>query len=135
MLKVVLDTNVLISAIISDGKSRELLKKGIANQYRIITSDLILKELETVLCRPKFKTRQEEVNRIIHALNKTAHVVAVKTTIKAVKKDPQDDMIIETALDGEAQIIVTGDNHLLALERFQDIRIITIEEMLTYLKK
>ena len=74
MLKVVLDTNVLISAIISDGKSRELLKKGIANQYRIITSDLILKELETVLCRPKFKTRQEEVNRIIHALNKTAHV-------------------------------------------------------------
>ena len=135
MLKVVLDTNVLISSIISDGKSRELLKKGIANQYRIITSDLILKELETVLCRPKFKTRQEEVNRIIHALNKTAHVVAVKTTIKAVKKDPQDDMIIETALDGEAQIIVTGDNHLLALERFQDIRIITIEEMLTYLKK
>lgn len=135
MLKVVLDTNVLISSIISDGKSRELLKKGIANQYRIITSDLILKELETVLCRPKFKTRQEEVNRIIHALNKTAHVVAVKTTIKAVKKDPQDDMIIETALDGEAQIIVTGDNHLLALERFQEIRIITIEEMLTYLKK
>ena len=44
MLRVVLDTNVLVSAIISDGKSRELLKKGLANQYSIITSDLILKE-------------------------------------------------------------------------------------------
>jgi predicted nucleic acid-binding protein len=43
MLRAVLDTNVLVSAIISDGKSRELLKRGITNQYSIVTSDLILK--------------------------------------------------------------------------------------------
>jgi uncharacterized protein len=61
MLRVVLDTNVLVSAIISDGKSRELLKKGITNQYAILISDLILKELIVVLRRPKFKISEDEV--------------------------------------------------------------------------
>ena len=60
MLRAVLDTNILVSAIISDGKSRELFKMGITNQYSIVISDLILKELATVLRRPKFKTSEEE---------------------------------------------------------------------------
>ena len=55
MLRAVLDTNVLISAIISDGKPRKLLEKGITSQFSIVTSDLILKEFVTVLSRPKFK--------------------------------------------------------------------------------
>jgi hypothetical protein len=135
MLRAVLDTNVLVSAIISDGKARTLLKKAIANQYHFVTSDLILKELATVLCRPKFKTTQKEVSRIIYALSKTAEVVDVKTKIEAVKEDPKDNMIIETALDGESQIIVTGDNHLLALEHFGAIKILTIDEMLTRLNE
>lgn len=134
MRRAVLDTNVMVSAVISDGKARELLKKGIENEYRIVTSELILKELMTVLCRPKFKTSQEEANGIIIALRKTAAVVDVKTRIEAVKEDTKDDMLIETALDGEAHVIVTGDNHLLKLKRFRTIKIITIKEMLTCLK-
>ena len=81
MLRVVLDTNVLVSAIISDGKSRELLRKGIANQFSIVTSDLILKELATVLHRPKFKTSEDEINRIILALMRSAEVVSVKSKL------------------------------------------------------
>ena len=133
MLRVVLDTNVLVSAIISDGKSRELLKRGIANQYLLVTSDLILKELVTVLRRPKFKTSEDEVHRTILALIRTADVVSVKTKLKAVKEDPKDDMIIETAVDGEADMIVTGDGHLLALETFRGIKILTVEKMLACL--
>ncbi len=64
MLRVVLDTNVLVSAIISNGKSRELLKKGITNQYSILISDLILKELIVVLRRPKFKISEDEVQKL-----------------------------------------------------------------------
>ena len=135
MLRVVLDTNVLVSAIISDGKSRELLKRGIINEYSIVTSDLILKELVTVLRRPKFKTSEDEVHRIILALVRTGDVVSVKTKIKAVKEDPKDNMIIETAIDGEANIIVTGDSHLLALKTFRGIKISTIEEMFTCLRE
>ena len=102
------------------------------NQFRIVTSDLILKELATVLSRPKFKTSQKEINKITEALSKTADVVNVRTKIKG---DPKDDMLIETALDGEAPIVITGDNHLLALGHFEAIRRISIEEMLTRLKK
>lgn len=135
MLRVVLDTNVLVSAIISDGKARILFKKGIASHYRIVTSNLILKELSTVLSRPKFNTNQIEIIRITKAIENIADVTSVKTKVKVVVQDPNDNMVIETALDGGAQIIITGDNHLLALEHFGAIKIITIEEMLTYLEK
>jgi putative PIN family toxin of toxin-antitoxin system len=72
MFRAVLDTNVLVSAIISNGKSRELLKKGIANQYSIVISDLILKELITVMRRPKFQISEDELQRTILALIRTA---------------------------------------------------------------
>ena len=134
MLRIVLDTNVLVSAIISDGKSRELLKKGIANQYSIVMSDLILKELITVLRRPKFELSEDELQRTILALIRTAEVVNVKTKIRAVKEDPKDDMIIETAIDGCADTIVTGDNHLLALKCFRGIKATTVEKMLVFLQ-
>jgi putative PIN family toxin of toxin-antitoxin system len=130
MLRVVLDTNVLVSAIISDGKSRELLRRGIAKQFSIVTSDSLLKELVIVLRRPKFKTSEDEVHRIILALMRTAEVVSVKSKLRAVKEDPKDDMVIETAYDGSIDMIVTGDSHLLALENFRGIKITTVEKML-----
>jgi putative PIN family toxin of toxin-antitoxin system len=134
MLRVVLDTNVLVSAIISDGKSRELLRRGISKQFSIITSDLILKELTVVLRRPKFKTSPDEVQRVIVSLMRTAEVVNVTSKIKAVKEDPKDDMVVETAYDGNADMIVTGDSHLLVLNNFKKIKIVSVEQMLSYLK-
>ena len=133
MLKAVLDTNVLVSAVISDGKARQLLKKGIAGKYRIVTSDLILNELAVVLRRPKFKTSEEEIQRITTALSRTANILAVKTKLEVVKADPKDDMVIETAMDGEADLIVSGDNHLLELGTYKAIEIVTIDKMLEYL--
>ena len=133
MLRVVLDTNVLVSALISDGKSRELLKMGIVKQYAIVISDLILKELALVLSRPKFKTSQDEVQRVIVALMRTAEVVNVTSKLKAVKEDPKDDMIVDTAYDGNANMIVTGDSHLLALNEYREIKIVTVDKMIAYL--
>jgi uncharacterized protein len=133
MLKAVLDTNVLVSAVISDGKARQLLKKGIVGKYRIVSSDLILNELVVVLCRPKFKTSEAEIQRITAALSRTADIITVKTKIEVVKADPKDDMVIETAIDGKANLIVSGDNHLLGLGSFREIEIVTIEKMLEYI--
>jgi putative PIN family toxin of toxin-antitoxin system len=135
MLRVVLDTNILVSAIIFGGKSRKLLKKGITKRYSIVISDLILRELVTVLRRPKFRTNEDEVHRTILALIRTADVVNVKAKTNVVKEDPKDNMIIETAIDGEADLIVTGDRHLLELESYRGIRIVTAQEMFAILKK
>jgi putative PIN family toxin of toxin-antitoxin system len=133
MLRVVLDTNVLVSAIISDGKPRELFRKGIESQFSIVTSDPMLKELSRVLRRPKFKTNPSEIHRITFALLSSTEVVSVKTKLKVVKEDPKDDVVIETAYDGHADLIVTGDSHLLELESFRGIKITTVEKALKLL--
>ena len=134
MLRVVLDTNVLVSAVISNGKSRELLRKGIEQEFSLLTSDFILKELVTVLRRPKFKTNEDEIDRIILTLILSSEVISVRSKFQAVEEDKKDDMIVNTAYDGQADIIVTGDSHLLELESFKGTKIITIENMLKLLK-
>jgi uncharacterized protein len=133
MLRVVLDTNILVSALISDGKPRELFRKGIESQFLIVTSDPMLKELARVLGRPKFKTTPKEIRRITLALLSSAEVVSVKTKLKVVKADPKDDILIETAYDGHADFIVTRDGHLIALESFKGTKIITVEKALKFL--
>jgi putative PIN family toxin of toxin-antitoxin system len=133
MLRVVLDTNILVCALISDGKPRELFRKGIESQFLILTSDPMLKELARVLRRPKFKTNPNEILRITLALHNSAEVVSVKTKLKVVKADPKDDVVIETAYDRHADFIVTGDGHLLELENFKGIKITTVEKILKLL--
>jgi putative PIN family toxin of toxin-antitoxin system len=86
------------------------------------------------LRRPKFKISEDEIQRTILALIRTADVVNVKTKIKAVKEDPKEDMVIETAIDGCADTVVTGDNHLLALETFSGVKVTTVEKMLASLQ-
>jgi len=135
LLRVVLDTNVLVSAIISDGKPRELLRKGISKEFCFVTSDLLLRELSIVLQRPKFKTDEDEIHRIILALMQTAEVVEVVSKFKLVEVDPKDDMVVQTAHDGRADFIVSGDSHLLALKSFREIKIVNVKQMLIDLEK
>jgi putative PIN family toxin of toxin-antitoxin system len=135
MLRVVLDTNVLVSAIISSGKPRELFRKGISKEFCIVTSDLLLRELAAVLRRPKFKTDEDEIRRIILALMQSAEVVEVVSKFKLVEEDPKDDMVVETAYDGKANLIVSGDSHLLALNSFRGIKIVGVKQMLTSLEE
>jgi putative PIN family toxin of toxin-antitoxin system len=100
-----------------------------------VTSELILEELITVLRRSKFKTSDDEIYRIIIALIWSSEVISVKSRFEAVKKDPKDDMVINTAHDGRTDMIVTGDKHFLELENFRGIKIITVESMLELLQK
>lgn len=58
----------------------------------------------------------------------------VKSGFKAVKEDPDDDIIVRAAYDGKADYIVSGDRHLLALKEYKGIKILTIDEMLNVLK-
>jgi len=134
MLRAVLDTNVLVSAIISDGKPRELLRKAISKEFCLVTSDQILRELGTVLRRPKFKTDEDEIHRIILVLIQSAEIVEVVSKLHQVEVDPKDNMVVETAYDGKADLIVSGDSHLLSLKSFRGIKIVTTKQMLDSLQ-
>jgi putative PIN family toxin of toxin-antitoxin system len=133
MLRVVLDTNVIVSAVISEGKPRELLNRGIKSRFQIVTSEFILRELGTVLRRPGLNTPDDEISRVVLTLMQSSDVTTITSNFKVVEKDPADDMILNTAYDGGADVIVTGDKHLLGLKRFRKIRVLSVSEALKQL--
>lgn len=133
MLRIVLDTNIMISAIIRNGKPRKLLEFGINGKYRILMSREILDEFSEVLQRPKFKTTLDEVVSIVSALVESSENVPIKSNLQVIVSDPDDDIIINTAHDGKADYIVSGDPDLKDLKNFKGIKIVLVDEMLKIL--
>lgn len=130
MQRVVLDTNVIVSAVIAQGKPRELLNRGIENRFQIVTSEFILREFVTVLRQPRFKTSEDEIQRVVLAMMQSSEVVKLESNFTVIKGDPADDMILNTAYDGRADVIVTGDKLLLSLGNFKKARILSVSAAL-----
>ena len=127
----VLDTNVVISAILFGGipgKLIELWKKGSITP--LITEDIMAEYLR-VLAYPKFKLSEEEVHYIIHQeILPFFKVVNSKPGPSIIKKDPDDDKFIQCAIAGQAKIIISGDRHLLAQKSYKEIKILTSSQFL-----
>lgn len=133
-MKVVLDTNILISAAIAKGKPHMLLIKGISNEIAVITSRQLLKEFREVISRPKFKLSVSERDKFISTVKRTVELVKVKSNFKVIKEDPDDNDVLNAAYDGKADYIVSGDPDLLNLKEFRGIKIVTVSKMLKILK-
>jgi len=130
MPKVVLDTNVYISAIVFGGKPgeiRELSRKGKIN---ILISEAILKEIAEIL-RRKFNWQNWQISQAIDEIREFATLVIPGELISVIKEDDADNRVLECALEGEAQYIVSGDeHHLLPLREYQDIKILSPADFL-----
>jgi putative PIN family toxin of toxin-antitoxin system len=124
VLRVVLDTNVLISAVLFGGKPRQILEKAIRGEIRLCISEPILDELKGVLQRPKFDYSPEMIQVILKELAGVSDFVNASKTMDVVLEDPEDNRILECAVEAEANYIVTGDSHLLKLSRYQNIEIV-----------
>ncbi|MEM3018311.1 MAG: putative toxin-antitoxin system toxin component, PIN family [Candidatus Bathyarchaeia archaeon] len=136
MLRVVLDTNVLVSGLIIPGKPRELLSMISRREAALVLSKEILNELSKVMRRDKFAeyAGEEQVERFIKDIQSIAEITQLKSKIKIVE-DPKDNIVISTAIDGEANLIVSGDHHLLSLKVFRGIKILSVDEAVHMLKK
>ena len=121
-MKVVLDTNVLISAFISHGVCNELLEYCALN-HEIILSEFILGELEEKLTG-KFGFSKHEINSVIRILKSRCTIVQTEVLPFPVSRDPDDDNIIAAAIAGLCDCIVTGDKDLLVLNQVSGIQII-----------
>ena len=130
MLRIVLDTNILVSAITAKGKPRDLLRLAIQRQYLLIASKETIEEFVEVLQRPKFKRTRNEVTKAKNVLVKTGKTIKVTSKRRVVEEDPDDDIFINTALDAKADYIVSGDPHLLGLSNYKGIEIVTVNGML-----
>ncbi len=133
LLRVVIDTNVLISAFVGHGKPRRLVLE-LLEQHEVVTSSPLFAELMDVLSRKRFsETDEREARSLVSIISRKASIVTIKRSLKVVPEDPDDDIVLSTAYEGRASHIVSGDRHLLNLGRFRGVRIVTVNEMLELL--
>jgi len=125
-MNIVIDTNVVISAILFGGvpgKLIDLWKKG---RLTPLITEEIMAEYIRVLAYPKFMLSEEEINYIIHQeILPFFKVVKSVSGPAIITKDPDDDKFIQCAQAGNAKIIISGDQHLLALRSPHGIKILT----------
>jgi putative PIN family toxin of toxin-antitoxin system len=136
LARLVLDTNVLVSALLKKGKPRELLFKIAGGGAQLILSREILEEFAGVINSPKIRkyVRAKDAMAFLRALGSMATMVEVKSKFKVIREDPSDDIVLRTAHDGKADYIVSGDKHLLSLRKFGEIEIVAVTQMLDLLK-
>jgi len=124
-MRVVCDTNVLISGVLFGGKPRELLRLCSSGKVTNVTSPALLKEVETVLIRPKFGLNDEQVYGIIRLFRDTFSIVRPEISLSVITADPDDNRVLEAASAAQAEAIISGDAHLLDPGHWNGIPILT----------
>ncbi|MBI1973170.1 putative toxin-antitoxin system toxin component, PIN family [Candidatus Woesearchaeota archaeon] len=135
MLKFTLDTNTLISATISQGNEYELLRLAHQGKIKLVLSMEIIKEFEEVLLRPKFGYTNEQVDNAVKQVLNICEIVVPTHRLHVIVVDPDDNRILECAVTGYVDYIVSGDKHLLHLKKYSYIPIIRTFEALQIIKR
>lgn len=134
-MRIVADTNTVVSGSLWPGKPRNLLDAARAGTIELVTSKALLDELRDVLGRNKFSGRIERagltVATLLDAYRGLAAEVVPAQIVPTIIADAADDAVLAAALGGDADLIVSGDAHLLNLGRFHHLRIVSVGEALT----
>jgi putative PIN family toxin of toxin-antitoxin system len=123
-VRVVLDTNVVVSALLFTGTACEIVPLWQNGAITVLLSREILEEYLRVLSYPKFQLSQAEIKALIEEeLLPYVTVVKPKRRLNVVKRDPADNKFIECAVAGRANVIVSGDKDLLSIGHYRRVRI------------
>jgi len=122
-MRIVLDTNILIAAFISHGACADLFEHCV-HYHEMITSEFVFTEFSHNLTT-KFEIPASEANKAVQLLRSRVTVVVPSGLGGRVCRDPKDDPILGTAIQGNCQCIITGDKDLLALKKYRGIKIIS----------
>ena len=137
--RLVLDTNVWISALLWTGPPNEILRVGEAKRIVLVASPSIVEEAREVLARPKFAARiaglETSVGELVESLLTVAELIEEPVVEPVIAADPDDDRVLACAVAGKARWIVSGDTHLLALKRHKGIAILTPAQTLLKLPR
>jgi putative PIN family toxin of toxin-antitoxin system len=128
-MRVVLDTNIYVSGLGYGGKPELVLDEMGLAEYTLLVSEDILMELEEVLSL-KFGWSPRSVASALTRIRDAAEMVSPQQTVSECA-DPDDNRILEAALEGEADCIVSGDKHLLRMKSFRGIQILTASDFLS----
>ena len=138
-MRLVLDANVLVSALISrKGAPARLLEYWQEERFDVVISPAILREVQRVLHYPKLQQRyhlsEEGIQRFLRLLRRQAIGVEPSEELTVIQHDPTDNRYLECAIAGEADIIVSGDHHLVELGEYQGVQILTPAGFLSLLR-
>ena len=128
--KIVLDTNVLISAFGWKRKPRVIFEKILNEEFELIISKKQLRELYRVLSYPKFNFKEEQKLRFMGVIYSIATIVNTFGNIKVIQEDPSDNVILESAVIIKADFLISGDEYLLKIKEFNNTKILTASEFL-----
>ncbi|NJL52383.1 MAG: putative toxin-antitoxin system toxin component, PIN family [Hydrococcus sp. SU_1_0] len=134
-MKVLLDTNIWISGLLWGGNPRRIIQLALSKQIVIYSSKILIDELQATLAYPKLQRRLEKL--AITAEELLVEVTGITqlsqpATISKLDqlRDPKDKIVLETALSVPVEVIVSGDEDLLILEKFRQIPILTTKQFL-----
>ncbi len=128
-MRIVIDTNIWISALLSKYLRERIQSIVGEEQISILFSNDLLTEIEKVANRPKIRkyVSEDDANTFLEILKSRGDLVEITTEIK-ICRDPKDDFILALCKDGKADYLITGDKDLLVLNPFEKTHILTISE-------
>lgn len=134
-LTAVIDTNILVSILKGSPKLSFIYDAFKKDKFKLAISDELLKEFSAVLYRPHLKIEYHDIKELFRLIK--ARAVRIKLPFPSIDicRDPEDNFILEIALEAKADFIVSGDKDLLVLKSFRGIPIITPREFFACLKK
>ena len=134
--RVVIDTNVVVSALLFGGVPGKLIPLWKGGRIRPLASKEIIEEYLRVLAYPKFQLSEEEINYLLYQeILPYSEIIRTKRGLVIVKQDPADDMFIRCAVAGKANMIISGDQHLLALKSYGKLKIVAPSQFLKQLQQ
>jgi putative PIN family toxin of toxin-antitoxin system len=132
-MRLVLDTNIVVSGLLWDGAPRQLLRAGNREGIELVASVQLLVELGETLSKPKLRPKiaasGDSVAGLAGLYSRLVSVVR-PVPVPRLAPDPDDDLVIGTAIAAKADFIVTGDRTLLSVARYEGVRIVSVREAL-----
>ncbi|MCK4641290.1 MAG: putative toxin-antitoxin system toxin component, PIN family [Candidatus Marinimicrobia bacterium] len=134
-MKIVLDTNVLMSGIFFSGPPHEILKLWWDGQIELLISDVIFKEYQRVGLVLAKKYPGIDISSFLNLIQRRAILIDTLVEICNICADSDDDKFLECAVNAKCNMIVSGDKHLLAVSGFQGIRVLRPKEFTTLFRE
>ena len=138
MIAAVLDANVIVSGFPSrSGAPAELIARWLGREFRVVVSEHIISGIVRAWSRPWFRERfsQREIDRALLLLRTLATVVNPASGIHGVAPNEEDDLVLATAIAGNADFLVTGDRRLREIDQYRTITIKTPREFVAFLDR
>ena len=135
MIKAVVDTSTLISALGWEGKPQKVMDKCLNNKFKLVSSPEIIEEIREVMFRPKFDfIDSNKKSEFIMLLSQLAEVIIPKDKVN-ICRDKDDNKFFELALAAKVKIIVSSDGDLLSIKEYNGINVLSPSEFLEFIGK